>query len=182
MLPAHSVRTLSLLFFVADSPDIPIRHTDNRLLGHWLWQHHRVPSSPNYFQEESGPSSTVYWGTNSGNYTHNLTANAATITYYNQIYTFANANPNYNYSSPLFHHVVLSDLAPSTTYFYQVGDTTYGLSSEYNFTSPPKVGNTTYPFVLGVVADPGLTINTTVTIQHLVDANPQVWTLLGDFT
>ncbi|KAL0044152.1 hypothetical protein WJX82_001035 [Trebouxia sp. C0006] len=63
-----------------------------------------------------------------------------------------------------------------------VGDSTYGLSSEYNFTSPPKVGNTTYPFVLGVVADPGLTINTTVTIQHLVDANPQVWTLLGDFT
>lgn len=140
------------------------------------------PVDPNYFHEESGPSSTVYWGTNSGNYTHNLTANAATITYYNQIYTFANANPNYNYSSPLFHHVVLSNLVPSTTYFYKVGDTTYGLSSEYNFTSPPKVGNTTYPFVLGVVADPGLTINTTVTIQHLVDANPQVWTLIGDFT
>ncbi len=140
------------------------------------------PVDPNYFKEESGPSSTVYWGTNSGNYIHNLTANAATITYYNQIYTFANANPNYNYSSPLFHHVVLSNLAPSTTYFYKVGDTTYGLSSEYNFTSPPKVGNTTYPFVLGVVADPGLTINTTVTIQHLVDANPQVWTLIGDFT
>ncbi|DBA96972.1 TPA: hypothetical protein ACH3X1_001296 [Trebouxia sp. C0004] len=142
----------------------------------------RSPVDPNYFHEESGPSSTVYWGTNSGNYTHNLTASASTITYYNQIYTFANANPNYNYSSPLFHHVVLSNLAPSTTYFYKVGDTTYGLSSEYNFTAPPKVGNTTYPFVLGVVADPGLTINTTVTIQHLVDAKPQVWTLIGDFT
>lgn len=137
---------------------------------------------PNYFKEESGPSSTAYWGTTSGNYTHNLTANAATITYYNQIYTFANANPNYNYSSPLFHHVTMSGLSPSTVYFYKVGDSTYGFSSEYNFTSPPASSNTTYPFVLGVVADPGLTLNTTVTIQHLVDANPQVWTLIGDFT
>ena len=140
------------------------------------------PVDPNYFHEESGPSSTVKWGTTSGQYTNSLTADAFTITYYNQIYTFANANPNYNYSSPLFHHVVLSNLTPSTQYYYVVGDTTYGQSSELTFTQPPAVGNSTYPFVLGVVADPGLTINTTVTIQHLVDANPQVWTLIGDFS
>ena len=93
-----------------------------------------------------------------------------------------NANPNYNYSSPIFHHVTLSNLLPSTTYYYKVGDPKYGQSKELTFKTVPKVGSGSYPFVLGVVADPGLTVNTTVTIQHLVDANPQVWTLIGDFS
>lgn len=39
-----------------------------------------------------------------------------------------------NYTSPVLHTVVLSDLKPGTTYFYQVGDgTTY--SGTYNFTA-----------------------------------------------
>ena len=140
------------------------------------------PVDPDYFTKESGPSSTVYWGTSPGNYTNTCTADDASNTHYNQIYTFTNANPNYNYSSPLFHHVMLSGLQPSTDYYYKVGDTTCGQSREFTFTSPPAVGNTTYPFIFGVVADPGLTVNTTVTIQHLADANPSVWTLIGDFT
>ena len=99
-----------------------------------------------------------------------------------QTYNFSNANPNLNYSSPLFHHVVLQNLTPSTLYFYKCGDPTLGMSGELNFTSPPAVGDTSYPMVLGVVADTGLTPNTTVTIQHLVDSKPQVWTLIGDFS
>ena len=35
---------------------------------------------------------------------------------------------------------------------------------------------------LVLVADTGLTPNTTATFQHLSDANPQVWTLIGDLT
>ena len=137
---------------------------------------------PEFVSKQSGPSSTVSWGTEPGVYTNNLTADAATITFYSQIYTFANANPNNNYTSPLFHHVVLSDLEANTTYYYKVGEPTFGESKEFNFTSPPAVGNTSYPFVLGVIADPGLTENTTVTLEHLVRDNPHVWTLIGDLT
>ena len=137
---------------------------------------------PNYFARETGPASTVQYGTSSGPYTSFHTATPPNNTHYNQIYTFVNANPNYNYSSPVFHHVVLSNLLPSTQYYYRVGDATYGFSPELTFKTVPRIGSGSYPFVLGVVADPGLTINTTVTIQHLVDAKPQVWTLIGDFT
>lgn len=76
----------------------------------------------------------------------------------------------------------MTNLVSDTVYYYRVGDSTYGFSPEFNFTSPPPVGAASYPFKFGVVADIGLTENTTVTVQHLVDANPQVWTLIGDFT
>lgn len=99
-----------------------------------------------------------------------------------QVYNFSNANPNLNYSSPLFHHVIMQGLAPNTPYFYKCGDPRLGMSQEFNFTSPPGVGQATYPFVLGVVADTGLTPNTTVTFQHLVDSKPQVWTQIGDYS
>ena len=122
------------------------------------------------------------YGKTSGSYTSNATAPASTNTYYTQIYSFANANPNLNYSSPIFHHVTIQNLTANTTYFYKVGDPTYGMSAELNFTSVPKVGNSSYPLKLGVVADIGLTPNTTATVQHLADANPQVWTLIGDLT
>lgn len=124
------------------------------------------------------PTSTVWFGTSAGHYTAQASSNATTS--YQQTYNFTNANPNFNYSSPLFHHVTLQDLTPDTQYFYKCGDFGAGVSQEFNFTSPPAVG--AYPFVLGVVSDTGLTPNTTVTIQHLVDAKPQVWTLIGDFS
>ena len=122
----------------------------------------------------------VSYGTSSGNYTVNTSSTI--ITSYTQTYNFSNANPILNYSSPLFHHVTIQNLAPNTLYYYKCGDPTLGMSQELNFTSPPAVGSTSYPFVLGVVADTGLTPNTTVTIQHLTDAKPQVWTLIGDFS
>ena len=123
-------------------------------------------------------TSTVWFGTSPGHYTAEASSN--TTTSYQQTYNFTNANPNFNYSSPLFHHVTLQDLTPDTPYFYKCGDSGAGVSQEFNFTSPLAVG--AYPFLLGVVSDTGLTPNTTVTIQHLVDAKPQVWTLIGDFS
>ena len=126
----------------------------------------------------AAPSSTVWFGTSSGHYTAQASSDATTS--YQQTYNFTNANPNFNYSSPLFHHVALQGLIPDTSYFYKCGDSGAGVRQEFNFTSPPAIG--TYPFVLGVVSDTGLTPNTTVTIQHLVDAKPQVWTLIGDFS
>jgi len=124
------------------------------------------------------PTSTVWFGTSPGHYTTQASSNATTS--YQQTYNFTNANPTFNYSSPIFHHVTLQDLIPDAPYFYKCGDSGAGVSQEFNFTSPPAVG--AYPFVLGVVSDTGLTPNTTFTIQHLVDAKPQVWTLIGDFS
>lgn len=43
------------------------------------------PVDPNFFTEESGPSSSAYWGTTPGQYDYSYTANAATITRYNQV-------------------------------------------------------------------------------------------------
>ena len=57
---------------------------------------------------------------------------------YNQIYNTTVAGNGgataLNYTSPLLHTVVLSNLKPGTKYFYQVGDgVTY--SGTYNFTA-----------------------------------------------
>ena len=136
----------------------------------------------NVLSQATVPASTVMYGKTPGTYTVSVTAPASNNTNYTQIYSFANANPNLNYSSPIFHHVTLQGITPSTLYYYKVGDPKNGMSQEFNFTSAPRVGNTSYPFVLGVVADIGLTPNTTATVQHLADAKPQVWTLIGDLT
>lgn len=126
----------------------------------------------------AAPTSTVWFGTSPGNFTGSVSSHVTTS--YQQIYNFTNANPNYNYSSPLFHHVTLQGLIPDTLYFYKCGDPDVGISQQLNFTTTPPMGS--YPLVLGVVSDTGLTPNTTVTIQHLVDSKPQVWTLIGDYS
>lgn len=130
--------------------------------------------------EGEGPISAVWYGVTPGNYTD--IASSSAVTHYTQIYSFSNANPNLNYSSPLFHHVVLQNLAPNTLYYYKCGDPEVGMSREFNFTSPPELGRGSYPFRLGVVADTGLTPNTTVTFQHLVHSEPQVFTQIGDYS
>ena len=86
-----------------------------------------------------------------------------------------------NYSSPLLHHVPLVGLMPDTVYYYQCGDPDLGLSQTYNFTTAPAPGPA-YPLVLGVVADVGQTINSSITIQHLADSQPKYVTLIGDLT
>lgn len=136
----------------------------------------------NALSKAAVPASNVMYGKTSGSYTSNATAAPATNTFYTQIYNFSNANPSLNYSSPIFHHVTLQNLTANTTYYYKVGDAANGMSQEFNFTSVPKTGSSSYPFVFGVIADIGLTPNTTATVQHLADANPQVWTLIGDLT
>lgn len=136
----------------------------------------------NVLSQAAIPASNVLYGTRSGVYTGNTTASPSTNTFHTQIYNFSNANPALNYSSPLFHHVTLQQLTPNTTYYYKVGDPQYGQSPEFNFTSLPRTGNSSYPLRLGVIADIGLTPNTTATVQHLANDKPQIWTLIGDLT
>ncbi len=146
----------------------------------WATGQGNVTASPAvvHASKQAEPTGTVWFGTSTGNYTTHVSS--CLTTSYSQTYNFSNANPIFNYTSPLFHHVTLQGLTPGTLYFYKCGNPTLGISQEFNFTSPPAVG--AYPLVLGVVSDTGLTPNTTVTIQHLVDAQPQVWTLIGDFS
>ena len=110
------------------------------------------PLSGNVLSKASVPASNVMYGTTAETYTSTASANPFSNTFYTQIYNFSNANPAFNYSSPIFHHVTLSNLSANTTYYYKVGDAMYGMSQEFNFTSAPKVGNSSYPFVFGVIA------------------------------
>eukprot|EP01126_Amoeba_proteus_P028312 TRINITY_DN2794_c0_g1_i8.p1 TRINITY_DN2794_c0_g1~~TRINITY_DN2794_c0_g1_i8.p1 ORF type:complete len:321 (-),score=59.06 TRINITY_DN2794_c0_g1_i8:601-1563(-) len=68
------------------------------------------------------------------------------------------------YTSGGIHQVLLQDLSPSTTYFYQVGGNVW--SSIYNFTSAPKEG--TNDIVFGVIGDVGADANSEETFRGLV--------------
>jgi hypothetical protein len=122
-------------------------------------------------------ASLVQFGTSAQALTMNATG---FTTNYTQIYTtLANGLPNNNYSSPLFHHVPLTNLMPLTTYFYKAGDPQLGQTAVLNFTTPPAVGS--YPFNMGVVADVGQTVNSSMTIQRLADSKPQAFLFVGDW-
>eukprot|EP00884_Botryococcus_braunii_P016935 jgi/Botrbrau1/3925/Bobra.0365s0001.1 len=98
---------------------------------------------------------------------------------YQQIYTFTGF-PNINYTSPLIHHALLTGLQPSTTYYYIVGEPTYGTSQELSFTTLPPVGQ--FPLRLGLVGDLGSTYNSSTTFDQLVANDPQMTLYVGDLT
>lgn len=63
---------------------------------------------------------------------------------------------NYTVNSPeltetiddtYIHHVILSNLTPNTTYFYKVGGSFSGWSSEYNFTTSPERNSSSLHFI-----------------------------------
>eukprot|EP01126_Amoeba_proteus_P028315 TRINITY_DN2794_c0_g2_i13.p1 TRINITY_DN2794_c0_g2~~TRINITY_DN2794_c0_g2_i13.p1 ORF type:complete len:397 (+),score=61.73 TRINITY_DN2794_c0_g2_i13:153-1343(+) len=68
------------------------------------------------------------------------------------------------YTSGGIHQVLLQDLSPSTTYFYQVGGDDW--SSIYNFSSAPEDG--TKDIVFGVIGDVGTDANSQETFRGLV--------------
>ncbi|KAK9802602.1 hypothetical protein WJX73_000292 [Symbiochloris irregularis] len=130
-------------------------------------------------QQQGGIASDVYFGTNSENLTESATGYT---TAYQQIYTKLNATVvPLNYSSPLIHHTILTDLEPDTVYYYRVGDPKFGLSQVYSFRTAPTPG-TGYPLRIGVVADVGQTINSSQTISHLAGNDPNYVILVGDLT
>lgn len=86
--------------------------------------------------------SFVELGTSSGQYTQNATGDWPT-----------------SYFVSWQHNVVLSNLQPSTKYYYRVGDpqdTTGGISQEFSFTTKPQDGhNPDASFSIGVMGDMG---------------------------
>ncbi len=62
----------------------------------------------------------------------------------------------------------MTGLTPNTTYFYRCGDPSIpAWSAEYNFSTGLPVGPTSFPMQMGIVADLGLTMNSTSTCELL---------------
>ena len=78
--------------------------------------------------------------------------------------------PEYEvYQSGFIHHVTLENLQPSTTYVYQCGDFTKGVTSGIlNFRTMPAVGDLS-PMSFGVIGDLGQTNDSESTIHHILN-------------
>jgi len=101
------------------------------------------------------------------------------------------------YESGTIHHVELTNLKPSTQYFYICGDSNSDTqSSVFNFTTTSYVGSF-YPATFGVVGDLGQTIDSEQTLNHMssnkniqlilhagdlsyADCNQQLWDSYGE--
>ena len=83
---------------------------------------------------------------------------------------------HYDPSTTYFHHVVLDDLLPSTTYYWQVTSPADVNSSVLSFTTAPKVGENK-PFTVSINGDMGLVNedNTVATMKQWVDRIDLFW-------
>ncbi|EIE25875.1 Metallo-dependent phosphatase [Coccomyxa subellipsoidea C-169] len=69
--------------------------------------------------------SIVIYGTNPATLNQNATGSAQVYSQiYNSSYAFWGGNTTLNYTSPVLHTVILSNLRPGTRYYYRVGDGT----------------------------------------------------------
>ena len=76
------------------------------------------------------------------------------------------------YTSGAVHTVNVSGLPLATRIFYTVGDDATGVSSERSFVTSPGA-RASYPYVFGIMGDPGQTNNSNATFNHLA-SNPQI--------
>ncbi|KAJ8755353.1 hypothetical protein K2173_019151 [Erythroxylum novogranatense] len=96
---------------------------------------------------------------------------------YDQLYPFDDIQ---NYTSGIIHHVQLTGLEPNTLYQYQCGDPSLSsMSDVFYFTTMPESSTKDYPRRIAVVADLGLTYNTSTTLSHLLSNHPDLVVLVG---
>jgi len=75
---------------------------------------------------------------------------------------------NKYYKSGYIHHVLLTELLPITTYYYQCGDVIESsLSDILSFKTLPKMGDNTQ-ITFGILGDIGQTIHSVSTLNHLM--------------
>ena len=86
--------------------------------------------------------------------------------------------------SGYLHHVPLTGLKPSTTYYYLIGNPTNpdGNAGLRYFTTLPKVGQRVKNFQLAVAADIGQTNDSLLTIDHLLEDQESAMLLLAGDT
>ena len=58
-------------------------------------------------------------------------------------------------------------------------DTPNATSAEYSFKTGRPIGASSFPQTIGLVADVGLTRNSTVTLQHLIANEPEIALFVG---
>jgi len=122
--------------------------------------------------DPASSSSIVKYGTSAAALNLNV---SGTVEVYNQIYntsgndqTVTGGASAQNYTSPLLHTAKLADLPANTTIYYQVGDGTT-FSNIYNFTTLQAPGPS-YPQRIITLADWGLSHNSTVTRDHVLQS------------
>jgi len=141
-----------------------------------------APTDPEQLFLNYGPSPSsmvISWATNS---------TADSMVEYGLTSSFGStATGNYTqysaigYTSPYLHMATMTNLQPSTTYYYHVGGPNSGWSATYSFTSSPVVG-ANYPYKVGVMGDLGQTMYSNNTIYHVLQANVDVSVLVGDLS
>ena len=89
---------------------------------------------------------------------------------------------NFCYLSGNQFHALATGLTPNTRYYYVVGNAS-GYSKEFSFTTPPApAAASTYPFSLGLIADVGQTVNTSLGLTALAAMKPKLVLNVGDLT
>ncbi|KAG0623436.1 hypothetical protein M758_3G174500 [Ceratodon purpureus] len=127
--------------------------------------------------DPSTVKSVVEFGTVSGVYTDSANG---TSEVYSQIYPFEGL---LNYTSGIIHHVRITGLKPGTTYFYRCGDPTLSaMSDEHAFKTLPAPGPSSYPTRIAIIGDLGLTYNSTSTVDHMRENNPDLVLMVGDLS
>jgi len=124
-------------------------------------------------QGKTPTSMTISWVTKASANSHlhfgisskNLVLNA---TGYSTVYKFD--YPQYGvYESGVIHHVQINGLTPSSLYFYQCGDFDAGVTSGIlQFQTMAAVGDQ-HPLHFAVIGDLGQTIDSTSTVNHILD-------------
>ncbi|KAF5942014.1 hypothetical protein HYC85_019656 [Camellia sinensis] len=121
--------------------------------------------------------SVVYYGISKSELTHKTKGDSLI---YSQLYAFDGLQ---NYTSGIIHHVRLKGLQPNTIYYYRCGDPSMGAMSEvFSFKTMPIHGPKIYPKRIAVVGDLGLTYNTTSTVEHMIQNDPNLILMTGDAT
>jgi hypothetical protein len=116
-------------------------------------------------------SMTISWLTNDDCFSHvsyGLENNLLDYMVYGSSLSYEFYNNNKYYKSGYIHHVLLTDLKPLTSYYYQCGDlVAQTMSDILYFKTLPQIGDDTQ-ITFGVLGDIGQTVNSVSTIQHLM--------------
>ena len=117
-----------------------------------------------WMTENPNAASTIIYGLDQSDLKYTAISKEEPESYY-----FSNEGVNPDYQSGYFHHVTLSNLHPTTTYYYQLGDFSVGnVSGILSFETLPLPGDHK-PINFAVIGDLGQTQDSQVTMQHTLE-------------
>lgn len=121
-------------------------------------------------------SMTISWNTQDDCFSHvaygkNIGAleNIADGTSSSYEFTYNKMDASNYYKSGYIHHTLLTNLEPSTQYYYQCGDLINEITSHiFSFKTLPEIGNPNR-LTFGVIGDIGQTVHSVSTVNHLIN-------------